>query len=395
MDATTITVTGAGGQIGYALLFRIASGALLGDDHPVRLRLLEIPQGLKSAEGAALELQDCAFPLLQSVEITDDARTAFDGANLAMLVGARPRTAGMERSDLLAANAGIFGPQGAALNEVAADDVRVVVVGNPANTNALIAAASAPDIPGDRFAALTRLDHDRALAQLAQATDASVTDIRGIAIWGNHSATQFPDVDHATVAGRPAREVLAERLGGAEAAATWLDDEFVPRVAKRGAEIISVRGSSSAASAANAAISHLRDSVAGTDGTSAAVLSRGEYGVLAIGDEGAAVLRGEAAVPLRRDVLGRGGGGSRARKAAATESVAEGDRDLFEALRAWRAAVAKEQGVPAYIVFGDATLRALADQRPASVAALGGITGIGAKKREAYGEAVLAVIAGG
>ena len=281
MDATTITVTGAGGQIGYALLFRIASGALLGDDHPVRLRLLEIPQGLKSAEGAALELQDCAFPLLQSVEITDDARTAFDGANLAMLVGARPRTAGMERSDLLAANAGIFGPQGAALNEVAADDVRVVVLGNTANTNALIAAASAPDIPGDRFAALTRLDHDRAVAQLAQATDAPVSDIQGVTIWGNHSATQFPDVDHATVAGRAAREVLAERLGGDDAAETWLDDEFVPRVAKRGAEIISVRGSSSAASAANAAISHLRSSVQGTgDGwTSAAVLSRGEYGV--------------------------------------------------------------------------------------------------------------------
>ena len=276
-----VAVTGAAGQIGYALLFRIASGALLGDDHPVRLRLLEIPQGLKSAEGAALELQDCAFPLLQSVEITDDARTAFDGANLAMLVGARPRTAGMERSDLLAANAGIFGPQGAALNEVAADDVRVVVVGNPANTNALIAAASAPDIPGDRFAALTRLDHDRAVAQLAQATDAPVSDIQGVTIWGNHSATQFPDVDHATVAGRAAREVLAERLGGDDAAETWLDDEFVPRVAKRGAEIISVRGSSSAASAANAAISHLRSSVQGTgDGwTSAAVLSRGEYGV--------------------------------------------------------------------------------------------------------------------
>lgn len=281
MDATTITVTGAGGQIGYALLFRLASGALLGEGRPVRLRLLEIPQGLKAAEGAALELRDCAFPLLQTVDITDDARTGFDGANLAMLVGARPRTAGMERADLLAANAGIFGPQGAALNEVAASDIRVVVVGNPANTNALIAAASAPDIPGDRFAALTRLDHDRALAQLAQATDASVAGIQGVTIWGNHSATQFPDVDHATVDGRPARDVLAERLGGPDAAATWLDDEFVPRVAKRGAEIISVRGSSSAASAANAAISHLRDSVTGTgEGwTSAAVLSRGEYGV--------------------------------------------------------------------------------------------------------------------
>ncbi|GAA1658182.1 malate dehydrogenase [Microbacterium flavum] len=281
MDATTVTVTGAGGQIGYALLFRIASGAMLGPDRPVRLRLLEIPQGLKAAEGAALELQDCAFPLLRSVEITDDARTGFDGANIAMLVGARPRAAGMERGDLLAANAGIFGPQGAALNEVAAADIRVVVVGNPANTNALIAAASAPDIPGDRFAALTRLDHDRAVAQLADATRRSVTDVAGVTIWGNHSATQFPDLDHATVAGRPAREVLADALGGADAVTRWLDDEFVPRVAKRGAEIIAVRGSSSAASAANAALSHIRDSLLGTgDGwTSAAVLSRGEYGV--------------------------------------------------------------------------------------------------------------------
>ena len=295
MDATTVTVTGAGGQIGYALLFRIASGAMLGGDRPVRLRLLEIPQGLKAAEGAALELQDCAFPLLEGVEITDDPRVGFDGANVAMLVGARPRTAGMERADLLAANAGIFGPQGAALNDVAADNVRVVVVGNPANTNALIAAASAPDIPGERFSALTRLDHDRALAQLAAATDAAVSDIQGVTIWGNHSATQFPDVDHATIAGRPARAVLAERFGSAEAATAWLDDEFVPRVAKRGAEIIAVRGSSSAASAANAAIAHIRDSVLGTgsDGgtggsagdasagtwTSAAVLSHGEYGV--------------------------------------------------------------------------------------------------------------------
>lgn len=276
----TVTVTGAGGQIGYALLFRIAAGAML-DGAPVRLRLLEIPQGLKAAEGAALELQDCAFPLLQSVDITDDPRVGFDGANIAMLVGARPRTAGMERADLLAANAGIFGPQGRALNESAAGDIRVVVVGNPANTNALIAAASAPDIPGDRFSALTRLDHDRAVAQLAQAADAAVTGLRGVAIWGNHSATQFPDVDHATIGGRPARDVLADRLGGPGAALAWLDDEFVPRVAKRGAEIIAVRGSSSAASAANAAISHIRDSVLGTSGgwTSAGVLSRGEYGV--------------------------------------------------------------------------------------------------------------------
>ena len=280
-EPTTVTVTGAGGQIGYALLFRIAAGAMLGPDRPVRLRLLEIPQGVKAAEGAALELQDCAFDLLAGVEVTDDARTAFNGANIAMLVGARPRSAGMERADLLAANAGIFGPQGAAIGAVAADDVRVLVVGNPANTNALIAAASAPDVPADRFAAPTRLDHDRATAQLAQATDAAASGIRGVTIWGNHSASQFPDVDHATVAGRAARDVLAERLGGADAAAKWLDEVYVPRVAGRGAEIISVRGSSSAASAANAAIAHIRDSVLGTgDGwTSAAVLSRGEYGV--------------------------------------------------------------------------------------------------------------------
>ena len=278
---TTVTITGAAGTIGYALAFRVAAGDMLGADEPVRLRLLEIPAAVAATEGVAMELADGAYPRLLDVVVTAAAAVAFDGANIVFLVGARPRTAGMERADLLAANAGIFGPQGAALNEVAADDVRVVVVGNPANTNALIAAASAPDIPGDRFAALTRLDHDRAVAQLAQATDAPVSDIQGVTIWGNHSATQFPDVDHATVAGRAAREVLAERLGGDDAAETWLDDEFVPRVAKRGAEIISVRGSSSAASAANAAISHLRSSVQGTgDGwTSAAVLSRGEYGV--------------------------------------------------------------------------------------------------------------------
>lgn len=278
---TTVTVTGAGGQIGYALLFRIAGGAMLGPDRPVRLRLLEIPQGLAAAEGAALELQDCAFPLLRGVEITDDARAAFDGTNVALLVGARPRTAGMERGDLLAANAGIFGPQGAALNEVAADDVHVLVVGNPANTNALIAAASAPDIPADRFHALTRLDHDRAVGQLSAALDVPADAIRDVAIWGNHSATQFPDVAHATVDGRPVLDALADRLGGHDRATAWLDDEFIPRVAKRGAEIIAVRGSSSAASAANAAISHVRDAVRGTASgwTSAAVVSRGEYGV--------------------------------------------------------------------------------------------------------------------
>lgn len=280
-DATTVTVTGAGGQIGYALLFRIASGAMLGDDRPVRLRLLEIPQGVKAAEGTALELQDCAFPLLQDVEITDDPDVAFTGANIALLVGARPRAAGMERADLLAANAGIFGPQGAAIARAAADDVQVLVVGNPANTNALIAAAAADGVPAERFSALTRLDHDRALAQLAERLEVAVTDIRQVTIWGNHSSTQFPDVSHATVAGRPVIDALAELLGGTDVATAWLDDRFIPRVAGRGAEIIAVRGSSSAASAANAAIAHVRDAVQGTrDGwTSAALVSRGEYGV--------------------------------------------------------------------------------------------------------------------
>jgi malate dehydrogenase len=277
--ATTVTITGAGGQIGYALLFRIAAGEMLGADRRIRLRLLEIPQGVRSAEGAALELQDCAFPLLHGVEVTDDPRSAFDGCNIALLVGARPRGPGMERADLLAANAGIFGPQGAALNAAAADDIRVVVVGNPANTNALIAAASAPDIPADRFTALTRLDHNRALGQLAEALDAPADEIDGLAIWGNHSATQFPDVSYATVRGEPVVDALAARLGGRQAADAWLDDVFIPRVARRGAEIIDVRGSSSVASAAHATIEHVRDEQAGTRWTSAAVVSRGEYGV--------------------------------------------------------------------------------------------------------------------
>ena len=277
----TITVTGAGGQIGYALLFRIASGAMFGPDTPVRLHLLEIPQGLRAAEGAALELQDCAFPLLHQVEVYDDAKVAFEGANHALLVGARPRAAGMERADLLAANGGIFGPQGAAINAGAADDIRVVVVGNPANTNALIAAAHAPDVPADRFTALTRLDHNRALGQLAPAVDTPVGDIRNVTIWGNHSASQFPDVAHATAAGDPVPGLLAARLGGTEAALEWIIDEFIPRVANRGAEIIDVRGSSSVASAANATIDHMRDWVHGTAGgwTSAAVVSDGSYGV--------------------------------------------------------------------------------------------------------------------
>ena len=281
-EPTTVTITGAGGQIGYALLFRIAAGDMLGADRPVRLRLLEVAQGMRAAEGAALELQDCAFPLLHGVELSDDPLVAFDGCRIALLVGARPRGPGMERADLLAANAGIFGPQGAAIGAAAADDVRAVVVGNPANTNALIAAASAsPDVPADRFTALTRLDHNRAIGQLAGILDARPDEIRGVTIWGNHSATQFPDVAHSTVNGMPVLDALAERLGGREAAMTWLDDDFIPRVAKRGAEIIEVRGSSSVASAANAAIEHVRDDQLGTDGatTSAAVVSRGEYGV--------------------------------------------------------------------------------------------------------------------
>ncbi|MFE6254674.1 malate dehydrogenase [Agromyces sp. NPDC057865] len=277
----TITITGAGGQIGYALLFRIASGAMLGPDTQVRLNLLEIPQGLRGAEGAALELHDSAFPLLSHVEVYDDPTAAFRGTNLALLVGARPRTAGMERGDLLAANAGIFGPQGAAINAGAADDVRVVVVGNPANTNALIAAAHAPDVPADRFTALTRLDHNRALAQLAPTVGTPVSDIRDLTIWGNHSATQFPDVAHATAGGQSVAALLSYRLGGPEAAREWLVDHFIPRVAKRGAEIIEVRGSSSVASAASATIDHVHDWVLGTSNgwTSAAVVSDGSYGV--------------------------------------------------------------------------------------------------------------------
>ena len=278
----TITITGAGGQIGYALLFRIASGAMLGPDTPVRLHLLEIPQGLRAAEGAALELQDSAFPLLSHVEVTDDPAVAFGGANLALLVGARPRTAGMERGDLLQANGGIFGPQGRAINEHAADDIRVAVVGNPANTNALIAASHAPDVPRDRFTALTRLDHNRALGQLAAAVATPVGELRDVTIWGNHSATQFPDVAHATAGGEPVPALLAARLGGEDAAREWLVGEFIPRVAKRGAEIIEVRGSSSVASAASATIDHVHDWILGTDDrgwTSAALWSEGAYGV--------------------------------------------------------------------------------------------------------------------
>ncbi|GGH45411.1 hypothetical protein GCM10010921_20790 [Microbacterium album] len=275
MSATpvTVTVTGAAGQIGYALLFRIAAGEMLGRDVPVRLRLLEIPQAVKAAEGTAMELDDGAFPLLAGVEVTDDVKSAFDGANIALLVGARPRGPGMERGDLLEANGGIFAPQGAAIEAGAADDIRVLVVGNPANTNALIAQKHAPSVPPERFTAMTRLDHNRAVSRLARHLGAPVSDVSRVTIWGNHSATQYPDVSQALVAGEP----LLPRLDRA-----WIEDEFIPGVAKRGAAIIEARGASSAASAASAAIDHMRDWVSGTpsdDWTSVALPSDGSYGV--------------------------------------------------------------------------------------------------------------------
>ncbi len=269
-----VTVTGAAGQIGYALLFRIASGQLLGQDTPVKLRLLEIPQAVKAAEGTAMELEDGAFPLLAGTEIFDDPKQAFEGANIALLVGARPRAKGMERGDLLEANGGIFKPQGEAINAGAADDIKVLVVGNPANTNALIAQAHAPDVPADRFTAMTRLDHNRALAQLSKKLGVPVTELKKVAIWGNHSATQYPSIAHAEVSGKPATEVLTDQK--------WLADDFIPTVAKRGAAIIEARGLSSAASAASAAIDHVHTWVNGTpegDWTSAAVVSDGSYGV--------------------------------------------------------------------------------------------------------------------
>jgi malate dehydrogenase len=269
--ATNVTVTGAAGQIGYAILFRIASGQMLGPDEKVALRLLEIPAAVKAAEGTALELFDCAFPLLADIEVTDDPNVAFDGVEVALLIGARPRTKGMERADLLEANGAIFKPQGEALNEHAADDVRILVVGNPANTNALIAMNNAPDIPGERFTAMTRLDENRAVAQLAQKLSVGVEDIQDLVVWGNHSPTMFPDLFNAKVKGRRAVDQVDM---------DWYENEYIPRVGKRGAEIIEARGASSAASAANAAIDHVRDWVAGADGLrSMVVRSGGEYGV--------------------------------------------------------------------------------------------------------------------
>ncbi|MCB0908054.1 MAG: malate dehydrogenase [Nocardioidaceae bacterium] len=269
-----VAVTGAAGQICYSLLFRLASGALLGPDRPIELRLLEIEPALKALEGVVMELDDCAFPTLANVEIGSDPTTIFDGVNLALLVGARPRGPGMERSDLLEANGAIFTAQGKALNEVAASDVRVGVTGNPANTNALIAMTNAPDIPRERFSALTRLDHNRAISQVAAKTGVAVTDVTKMTIWGNHSATQYPDLFHAEIAGRNAAEVVDDQA--------WIESFFIPTVAKRGAAIIEARGSSSAASAASATIDAARDWLVGSpegDWVSMAVVSDGSYGV--------------------------------------------------------------------------------------------------------------------
>lgn len=269
-----VTVTGAAGNIAYSLLWRLAAGDVFGANTPIDLQLLEIPDAVGRTEGVAMELEDSAFPLLRSITVTDKADVAFDGSNAAFLVGSKPRGKGEERADLLANNGKIFAPQGKAINDHAADDIRVVVVGNPANTNALIAQRAAPDVPADRFSALMRLDHNRALAQLAEKLGVATSNIENLVVWGNHSATQFPDISFATVNGQPLTQMLEQ---------DWLVKEFIPRVAKRGAEIIDVRGSSSAASAASAAIDHMRDWVQGSEGwVSAAIPSDGSYGI----DEG-------------------------------------------------------------------------------------------------------------
>ncbi len=269
-----VTVTGAAGQIGYALLFRIASGQMLGPDTPVELSLLEIPDAVTAAEGTAMELDDSAFPLLSKIDIFDDPRAAFDGCNVGLLVGARPRGPGMERADLLEANGGIFKPQGEAIAAGAADDVRVLVVGNPANTNCLIAMSNADGVPRERFTAMMRLDHNRAIAQLANKLGRQIHDVTNMTVWGNHSTTQYPDLVNARVSGGSAWDAVDDQA--------WIADEFIPRVAKRGAAIIEARGASSAASAANAAIDHIHDWVLGTpagDWVSMGVPTDGSYGV--------------------------------------------------------------------------------------------------------------------
>jgi malate dehydrogenase len=268
-----VTVTGAAGQIGYSLVFRIASGQLLGEDQPVDLRLLEIPPAMGALEGVAMEITDCAFPLLAGLDLHDDPNDAFDGVNIALLVGSRPRTKGMERAELLSENGKIFTVQGKALNDKAADDLKVLVVGNPANTNCLIAMNNAPDIPNDRFTAMLRLDHNRAIAQLASKVECPVTDITQMGVWGNHSPTMYPDLFHAKVRGELAAGVVDDQA--------WIENEFLPNVGKRGAAIIEARGASSAASAASAAIDHVHDWVKGTDGNwvSMGIPSDGSYGV--------------------------------------------------------------------------------------------------------------------
>ncbi|MCH8078402.1 MAG: malate dehydrogenase [Proteobacteria bacterium] len=268
-----VAVTGAAGHICYSLLFRIAAGEMFGSDQPVIFQLLEIPPAMKALEGVVMEIDDCAYPLVAGFVLTDDVNVAFKDVDYALLVGAKPRSAGMERSDLLEANGGIFKIQGKALNDHASRDVKVVVVGNPANTNANTAMINAPDLNPKNFTALTRLDHNRALAQLAAKTNSDVSDIKKMIIWGNHSTTQYPDLSHATIAGKPAHDLVDRN---------WYENDYIPRVAKRGAEIIDARGASSAASAANAAIAHIRDWVMGTpegDWTSMAVPSDGSYGI--------------------------------------------------------------------------------------------------------------------
>ena len=274
-DPVRVSVTGAAGQIGYSLLFRIASGAMLGPDQPVQLNLLEITPALPALGGVVMELDDCAFPLLSGVVQTDDPNVAFDGVDYALLVGSRPRTAGMERGDLLSANGAIFTVQGRALSDRASRSVKVLVVGNPANTNCLIAMNNAPDLPRQSFTAMTRLDHNRAVAQLAAKAGAPVADVTRMTIWGNHSATQYPDIFHAQVGGRPAFETVGRDQA-------WVEGQFIPTVQKRGAAIIEARGASSAASAANAAVDHMRDWARGTaagDWVSMGICSDGSYGV--------------------------------------------------------------------------------------------------------------------
>ena len=272
-DPVRVAVTGAAGNIGYALTFRIAAGDMLGPDQPVVLQLIEIPPAMDALRGVVMELNDCAFPLLQDIVATSDIQEGFDGTDIALLVGARPRGPGMERKDLLGANGAIFGPQGKAINERASRDVRVLVVGNPANTNALIAAANAPDLDRRQFTAMTRLDHNRAVSLLAEKTGHHSTDVARMTIWGNHSSTQYPDIGHSRVAGRPAPELVSDK---------WVRETFIPTVQQRGAAIIQARGSSSAASAANAAIGHVRTWISGSpegDWVSMGVAADGSYGI--------------------------------------------------------------------------------------------------------------------